>query len=94
MTIKYTRKDYMNNDCSDYEYYSQFVTQGTIDTVSSLIGEERIKNSKCDHFNDIPLKEWDRLPCYALGLSEAGETRTLGVMVCINKAAAKTIRGW
>lgn len=94
MTIKYTRKQYMNDECSHHEYYSQFVTGNTLNTVAERIGIERIKSSTCERFSDISLKEWDDLPLIANGnlLSEAGENRSLSTFVCINKSAARILK--
>lgn len=57
----YTRKDYLNKECTHDEYYRQFVSDGVIDMVGSVIGVDRIKASNDPHFNDIPLREWDKL---------------------------------
>lgn len=57
----FNRKQYMANECSHDEYYSQFVNQGILQTVRSVIGTDRIAKSKDKHFSDIPLYEWDML---------------------------------
>jgi hypothetical protein len=44
-----------------HKFYSQFITPSMVYTVSRQIGIDRIKASKCPHFNDIPLREWDLL---------------------------------
>ncbi len=48
-----THKEYMNGEFSHEQYYKQFVTDGLIAAVKSLIGADKIKNSTCPHFNDI-----------------------------------------
>lgn len=94
-----TRKQYINGEISHDEYYSQFIDENVIKAVIAFIGKEAIKNSTCEHFNDIPLKHWNSLHgtlgsyCYSM-LKEAGDVNatTLGNTVCIAKAAAKIIR--
>jgi hypothetical protein len=44
-----------------HDYMIQFATNATRATVARVIGEQRIKNSRDPHFNDIPLREWDAL---------------------------------
>lgn len=59
--MKYNRKDYMSKKCSHDEYYAQFVNSGVIEIVSFHIGKDKILASEDEHFNDIPLKQWDVL---------------------------------
>lgn len=61
MTVKYTRKQYMANECTFAEYYRQFVTPSLVEHVANAIGKERILRSTDPHLNDISLKEWDML---------------------------------
>ena len=95
-----TRKQYMSKEFSYDQYYGQFVTDDVRLTVSALIGAERIKESKCEHFNDIPLKEWDSLNSMVrqhVGRMIADANGTGGISltdcVCTAKQAAKQIRG-
>lgn len=96
--MKHTRKERMKGECTHNEYYDQFVTKGVINLVKS-IGEDRIKKSTDEHFNDIPLKEWDGLHRYILGMAgrSIAEASNGGVSlsdtVCVAKAAARRIRG-
>lgn len=57
----FTRSDYMNGNCSHYEYYSQFVTQGMKDIILSKYTKEQLKSyyEKDENLNNIPLKWWD-----------------------------------
>lgn len=80
-------------------YYSQFVTPYVKELVRARIGEDRIRASKDAHFNDIPLKLWDKLvPLVRHGIARKNEelNRTLAVSececVCTLKAAAHIIR--
>jgi hypothetical protein len=92
--MKYTRKDYMNDKCSHREYYSQFVNDNVKGMVNDRIGIDRIKKSKDEHLNDIPLKEWDMcgLP-YGINtlLKSAGDGFSMAGQVCILKEAAKQL---
>ena len=82
----FTRKQYMNKECTHREFYGQFVSPEMIGRVGRIIGRERIKNSKCEHFNDIPLIEWDRL-----GMYNIEGCLSLGNGVCVHKEAARQI---
>ena len=95
----YTRKQYMNKECSFNEYYEQFGEHITHE-VGSLIGVNRIKNSTDASFNDIPLKEWDNLAPIVrmtVGRMLANANGTGGISlsdcVCSAKAAARIIKG-
>jgi len=99
--LRFTRADYMNRLVSHDDYYDQFVNAVVVDMVSRRIGAERVKASADPHFNDIPLREWDRLAdtlinsnaarlvCQATGWNGT----TLAERVCVLKAAARRIRG-
>ena len=90
----YTRKQYLNKECTHSEYYSQLVSANTLITVGASIGSSRIINSEDSSFKDIPLKEWDQLH---VGISREllesmGESMTLSCKVCICKEAARQIK--
>lgn len=86
--MKFTRDDYMSKKCSHHEYYLQWVTEATKQLVLSRF-KDRIKTSTNEHFNDIPLVEWDNLtPCLY-----HYPDNSLASKVCILKAAAREIRG-
>lgn len=65
MSMRFKREDYMSNTCSHQEYYSQFITPKIKQLVEAEIGIDRIKSSKDEHFNDIPLARWDHLFYYS-----------------------------
>lgn len=105
--LKFTARDYMSGACSHDEYFEQFVTPYLRATVAKRIGAARIKKSTDEHFNDIPLKEWDSLANQIvdwslLALAEgttyaAARIRPLRVIslaakVCTLKAAARLIK--
>jgi hypothetical protein len=93
--MKYSREDYMNGKCSHRDYYGQFVTSETRDIVLRVFGLDRIKNSKDEAFNDIPLERWDNLIAThgtMEKMKEAGDYLSLAGKVCIFKEAARQIR--
>lgn len=103
------RRAYMDreNTAVDHQtYYSQFVTERVIATVSDVIGRERIIASTDPYFNDIPLSRWDALAkgtshwsreWNAVSLSNASTEKngtawhSLSDRVCVLKAAARVI---
>jgi hypothetical protein len=93
-TITFTRKQYMNNECTHEQYYAQFATPEVVSQVKSQIGEAAIKASTDPHFNDIPLRKWDNLgiSVYKSDMEAAGDYLTLAGKVCIAKAAARIIK--
>lgn len=56
-----SRQEYLADKISHRDYYAQFITTGMIEQVKNKIGVDRIKASKDEHLNDIPLKLWDSL---------------------------------
>ena len=102
-----TRADYMENSSElHHAYYSQFVNNSIIGLVKSRIGVDRIKDSKNEWFNDIPLKEWDNLHnscCAMMNRKKALQAVpikdkpgffnwSLSDSVCTHKAAARIIK--
>jgi hypothetical protein len=91
-----TRQDYISNKINHREYYGQFVTDSIKQTVISCIGLDKIKKSKDEHFNDIPLGYWDA--CWIPHevrelLKEANDFWTLAGQTCILKECARQIKG-
>ena len=79
-------------------YYGQFVTPEIRSFVETMIGRRVILSSQDEHFNDIPLRVWDRLPCgwESIRILKARVDPGFGVSiadaVCIYKEAARQIR--
>lgn len=97
MKTIYTRAQYMANEVTHDEYYSQFVDPGVLFLVAARIGIDRIKASTNEHFNDIPLPKWDAMKEVILSLTlksrkDAGEGNSLCACVCIAKAAARILK--
>jgi hypothetical protein len=101
-----TRKAYMNSRGKlHHAYHIQFATDKTRQIVLDQIGRERILDSKCEHFNDIPLELWDslharvkdsinqRLKGQAEGFEPGRFGYSLADTVCIAKAIAKEYKG-
>ena len=93
-TKLHTRKDYLDNKCTHKEYYSQFINGRNIEQVLIGIGKKRILNSKDEHLNNIPLKEWDNLTARNVSkrMEECGDYLTPAGKVCIMKACARHIK--
>lgn len=94
----YTRKQYMAKEVTHQEYYEQF-GQHLIALVANWVGEDRIKASTDESFNDIPLSIWDAMAPNVrqiVGRSIADANGTGGISlsdcVCAAKAAARMIR--
>ena len=83
----FTKRDYRKGKCTTSEYYSQFVTEQTKRQICSYIGKNRLIESTDEHFNDIPLKDWEGFDSYYSGvitLSDAGQ-------ICVKKEAARQV---
>lgn len=102
-----TYKQYFSDSAKLHAaYHDQFVTDSVLSIVTNRIGADRIKKSTDKYFNDIPLKEWDRIIGFSdiqrpsisntLGISnairEAGDCVSAATLVCVMKAAAERIR--
>lgn len=88
-----TREQYLNDECSHRDYYSQFVPDGWPEAISLMVGKKRLMKAVDDEsLNSIPLSAWGstRAPLGASQLMEkAGDYLTLSGIVCINKEAAR-----
>lgn len=64
-----TREEYLAINPSPHrEYWGQFVNEGVKKKVLSEIGLERLMKSKDIHLNDIPMKKWDWLGGFIMGI--------------------------
>lgn len=84
-----TRQDYMNGDCTQREYYAQFVTSLTKAAVLREIGIDKLKKSTDRAFNDIPLELWYRLQFNIPDMKPHGDYVSDAGKVCIAKEAAR-----
>ena len=94
-TGKFTRKQYMNHECTHREYYGQYVEPWVKSQVLLRIPLEKLRASKDEHLNDIPLRRWDAMPFNSFSISQAmkgnGDYLTQAGIVCIAKEAARQI---
>ena len=94
--MTFTRKQYMEGECTHDQYYDQFVTQDLKNTVLRSIPEKQIVMSRDESFNDIPLRSWDWLarlnPVEPKKFKELGDFTTMAGQICALKAAARQIR--
>lgn len=94
-----TRKEYMNKEVSHHDYYSQFITEGTLNYVLSTFGMEKLLASKDEHLNDICKHSnggagnwaWDYAPINRKALYEAGGTYSYSTITCVAKACARNL---
>lgn len=96
MNITFTRQQYLNNECTHREYYSQFVTKGIKQRLRSTLKSSALKAGMDKHFNNIPLYFWDNfmpvVPYEILKkIQSCGDYYTLSGIVCILKEAAMQI---
>ena len=91
----WTRKQYMDGECSHRTYYAQFVTPGILDTVRRYFTVERLVRARDqEYFNSIPLIEWDRLSGSVWRtqlMRDTGEGYSLSTAVCILKEAGRQL---
>lgn len=74
-------------------YYGQFLNEGLCNRIAKEIGQDRLRNSRDWAFNDIPLRDWDRLAYLVSFLEpqvrEAGGTFPLSVITCLLKEGGR-----
>jgi len=94
-----TRTQYMSNEVTHDEFYSQFVTPSLISMIKNRIGRSRILTSTDRHFNDIPLREWDALVQFVrtsvgskISRANEGGGTSISDCICVLKQAARLIK--
>ena len=89
----FTRKQYMDRECSHRQYYAQLVTPSTLAAVRSTFGAERLLASTDEHLNDIPRERWDALALRPIfgDFRKLGDFPTLAGQVCALKEAAQQL---
>ena len=56
----FTRKQYLNKECTHREYWAQFVTRGMKNMVQSRFDMQRLARSQNEYFNDVTrVQDWD-----------------------------------
>lgn len=93
--VLFTRKQYLDKECTHDQYYVQFVTESTINTVLSYFSKEKLTEyyASDKNLNNIKLSFWDRMPLYAATykMKDCGDCLTMSGHVCILKCAARII---
>lgn len=98
-SIDFTRTQYLNGECTHNQYYAQFITCSSAMVFAGSFGIGRLKKAVAqdEHFNSIPLKEWDKLAEnihtkeLVSKMKEAGDYVSKGSLVCILKCAARQL---
>lgn len=92
--MKFTRKDYMNGDCTHQEYYSQFVNDNILDYVKLFLNANptpELKDWDRLHIRMfLDLELWRELQCPQF-IGTDRYTFSLSDNVCIAKAAARIL---
>lgn len=92
-----TRNQYMKGEATHRQYYAQFVDEDIKYAVIKQIGKDKLKSSKDEYFNDIPLKLWDDLHLgksafeIRVKMELTGDFLTLAGKVCILKEAGRQV---
>ncbi len=86
--VTQTRKAYMAGFLTHHEYYSWLAYEVGFTQSRLAYMAARIKQSTDEHFNDIPLRQWDALHFHPPGLAWS-----LSDSVCVAKSVARDIRG-
>lgn len=56
----FTRKQYLDKQCTHRQYWAQFVTEGMRQMVQRNITLERLQRSQNEYFSDVTtLQDWD-----------------------------------
>jgi hypothetical protein len=93
----FTRSEYLKGVCSYFEYYDQFLTEEIVEYVNSALGEKIRSSSDPEFFNDIYIREWDRIvtPIRLMvgtrAMKVRGDNWSIAGAVCIAKCAARKI---
>jgi len=94
-TNLFTRKQYLDNEVSHDQYYGQFVTDATINTVLRYFSKEQLTEvyKEGPNLNSIKLSIWDNMPLNAATykMKEAGDWLTQAGKVCILKCVSRII---
>lgn len=96
-TLKFTRQQRLNNECTHEEYYNQFVNNTIKSRVLNAFTKEQLIKaySENESFNTLPLNRWDAIAKNLFDVSskmkECGDFLTLAGGVCIAKNAARQL---
>lgn len=85
---KFTGSDLLKNTCTHRQYYAQAVTPSIIKFVVRIIGAKAILQSTDEYFNDIPLRNWDKLHP-VINSRHRLDWHSISTSICIAKEAAR-----
>ena len=94
-SVKFTRQQLLDAECTHQQYYEQFLSLLSVQTVIEFIGADRILESTHPHFSDtgIDLSEWEQIGSWLpANFQAAGDARTIASDVCLAEAAANLYR--
>jgi hypothetical protein len=98
-----TRSEYMKDSARLHQaFYGQFATMGLIRMIARRISVGSLIKSRDQWLNDIPLREWDMLPCqdyishdlWRQAREQEDKTKfwwSMSDNTCVAKAAARII---
>lgn len=92
----FTKNQFLKDECTHTEYYSQFITPDGIKLVEASPAFKKLKASGSTNLSDMPLAQWD---CIGTAwdasnlLTTLGDHWSLGISVVINKIIAAHILG-
>lgn len=94
----FTKKQYMSRECTEDQYYSQYVDEKMIDLIRKSVMYKHILNAKDKNdFCDISMQQWDFVTGLILCLlgdkpfKQRGDIAMHSNLICIAKAAARKI---
>jgi hypothetical protein len=94
-SVKFTRQQLLDAECTHQQYYEQFLSPLSVQTVIENIGADRILKSTHPYFSDsgIDLSEWELIGSWLpANFRAVGDWRTISGDVCLAKAAANLYR--
>ena len=94
-SVKFTRQQLLDAECTHQQYYEQFLSQRFIQAVVKNIGADRILKSTHPYFSDsgIDLCTWELTGSWLpANFRAAGENRTFSSNIYLAKAAAEVYR--
>lgn len=93
---KFHRQQFLNGECSQIQYYEQFITPDGVDRVQHSITFQNLKMANPTKRTEIPLSGWDFIGTAVdipKLLIEVGDHWSLATSVVINKTIAAHLLG-
>ncbi len=85
------RKRYMNSELNHQEFYSWLANKIGITIEDLTVTTDKLLKSKDPSFNDIPLRQWDKMDSFVRRAAYAAGMKSwsLSDTVCTTKAVAR-----